>query len=153
VALLALGALSACATAPTRVGTRLDWSAISDVPVIEIVTTDEDGDARRTSVWFVLVDGVSYLRTNDSRWLANIRRDPRVKIAIDGTEYPQRAEEVTDAELVERIEAASQEKYGFQNSFIRFFRSGEPQVLKLSDPSGDAAAARPAESCSRAGPR
>jgi hypothetical protein len=129
---LAVGA--ACVTPPARVGTHLDWSAIADVGVIEIVTTDEDGDARRTSVWFVLVDGVSYLRTNDSRWLSNIRRDPSVKIVIDGTEYAQRAEEVKDAELIERIEAASHEKYGLQNSFIRFFRTSEPEVLKLSDP-------------------
>ena len=115
-------------------GTQLDWSAVSDVGVIEILTTDEDGDARETKIWFVLLDGVSHLRTSDSRWLKNIRRDPNVKIAIDGTEYAQRAEEVTSPELRERIDSAAREKYGFQDSLVHLFGSGDSDILKLSGP-------------------
>ena len=134
MALLTVLALLACAT-PTRVqGTDLDWSAVASVEVIEIVTTDEDGDVRETKVWFVLLDSVSYLRTNDSRWLENIRRDPNGKIIIDGAEYAQRAEEVTSEELLERVDAATREKYGFQDSLIHLFRISDPEILKLSDP-------------------
>ena len=135
IALLPLAALLACATSTLVQGTDLDWSAAADIAVIAIITTDDDGDVRETKVWFVLLDGVSYLRTNDSRWLENIRRDPNVKIVIDGTEYAQRADEVTGTQLVERVDAATREKYGFQDSLIHFFRISDPEILKLSDPS------------------
>ena len=134
-ALLALAALlsfSACATITP--GTNLDWSKVGDVDVIEIVTTDEDGDLRVTNVWFVVVDGVGYLRTNHSRWLENLRRDPDVRIRIEGIEYPQRAHEVTDAEVIARVEAASRVKYGFQDRVVHAFRTSHPQVIELSPP-------------------
>jgi hypothetical protein len=130
----ALLCVSACASPPAAATGPLDWAALSDLDVIEIVTTDEDGDVRVTKVWFVLVDDVSYLRTSSSRWLENIRRSPEVTIRIDGVDYPQVATEVTSAELVEQIDAASRAKYGWQDSFIHTFRSSEPQILKLSPP-------------------
>ncbi len=72
--LLPVLALLACAT-PTRVqGTDLDWLAVADVGVIEIVTSDEDGDVRETKVWFVLLDSVSYLRTRPGRSTASRTR-------------------------------------------------------------------------------
>ena len=71
--------LALAATAATANADELDWEHVADVRVIQVVTTDEDADERTTKVWFVLIDGVSYLRTNDSRWLENIRRDPGVR--------------------------------------------------------------------------
>jgi hypothetical protein len=131
--LVALTGLVACAT-PFTHGTQLDWSKVADIDVIEIVTTDEDGDLRETKVWFVLVDGVSYLRTSDSRWLENIRRDPDVKIRVEGVEYRQKAREVTDEALMERVDAAGREKYGFQDRMIHVLRTSHPQVIELSPP-------------------
>ena len=64
-----------------------DWDSVADVEVIEVVTIDEDGDRRVTKVWFVLVDGVPYLRTNRSRWLDNLRRDPNLGLRIASREY------------------------------------------------------------------
>ncbi len=113
---------------------RLDWHAVANVQVIEILTVDEDGDRRETKVWFVLIDGIPYLRTSDSSWLDNIRRDPNVVIRIEGAGHAQVAREATTPGLIEQVDAASRAKYGWQDGFIRFFRVGDPQILELSGP-------------------
>jgi hypothetical protein len=112
----------------------LDWDLYSDVDVIEIITSDEDGEMRETKVWFVLVDDVPILRTSGSRWLENIRRDPLVTIRIEGEEYLQMAREVTSDEMIARVDEASREKYGWQDAFIHAFRIADPDLLALSDP-------------------
>ena len=138
IAIAAVLGLVACASTPAEVEKPktpgLDWSAFSENDVIEILTVDEDGDPRETKVWFVTVEGETYLRTSASRWLENIRRDPKVRIRIEGAEYEQRASEVTTPELIESVDEASSEKYGWQNGFISAFRTSEPQILKLQGP-------------------
>jgi hypothetical protein len=109
-----------------------DWSSVAEVPVIEIITTDADGDSRVTKVWFVLVDGEAYLRTNDSRWLANLRRSPELGLRIDGHDYEAAAREVPGDEIIESVDAASAEKYGWQETLIHPFRIRTPQILKLA---------------------
>ena len=86
-----------------------DWEAVTDVEVIEILTVDDDGEVRETKVWFVLIDGVSYLRTSDSRWLENIRRDPKVAIRIGDRTHRQVAHEVTSDAWIEKVDAATRE--------------------------------------------
>jgi len=108
-----------------------DWQALRDVSVIEVITTDEDGDLRETPVWFVLVDGDPYLRTSDSRWLANILRGSPVPIVIEGLEYEVDAVPVDGDAIRAEVDAASAEKYGFQESVIRFFRVRPPDVLRI----------------------
>ncbi len=135
LALVALaGAGSFCLDAHASDSGDLDWELYSDVPVIEILTTDEDGSPRETKVWFVLIDDVAVLRTSGSRWLENIRRDPDVSIRIDGEEYLQVAREVTSDDMIELVDEASREKYGWQETLIHFFRVRDPDILALSDP-------------------
>ena len=100
--------------------------------VIEVVTRDADGDLRETKVWFVLVDGAPYLRTHGSRWLANLRRDPNLVLRIEGREYEARAEEIPGDEIVEAVDRASVEKYGWQERMIHPFRTRKPEILRLS---------------------
>jgi hypothetical protein len=47
---LVLGAAEARAAEP-------DWDGLADVGQIEIITHDEDGDERETTIWFVVLDG------------------------------------------------------------------------------------------------
>jgi hypothetical protein len=108
-----------------------DWDSLSDVAIIEVVTADEDGDLRVKKVWFVLVDGVPYLRTNRSRWLDNLRRDPNLGLRIESHEYQATAEEIPGDEIVEIVDRASAEKYGWQESLIHPFRIFKPDILKL----------------------
>ena len=133
--LLAAGLLlaAACATLPVveAPSSELDWDAASDDEVIEILTADPDGDLRRTRVWFVRIDGVTYLRTSGSRWLANLRRDPDVTVCVRGVDYPQRAQVVDDPRMVEGVENAARVKYGFQNTLVGLVRTGSIDVIRL----------------------
>ncbi len=128
---LVLGA--ACATLPVvkAPASELDWEAVSQVGVIEILTSDLDGDLRRTKVWFMRVDGATYLRTSDSRWLANLRRDPDVTVRVQGVDYPQRAQVVEDPRIVDGVQNATRVKYGFQNTLVGLFRTGSIDVIRL----------------------
>jgi len=112
--LVALASLATGATAE-----ELDWEKYADVKVIEVVTVDPDGDVRQTPVWFVLLEGAAYLRTSRSRWLENIRRDPKVVIRIED-------------EIIQRVDTASREKYGWQEAMIHVFRFRIPDILRLS---------------------
>jgi hypothetical protein len=113
-----------------------DWESLADVKVIEVMTRDADGDLRETKVWFVLVDGASYLRTQRSRWLTNLRRDPNLVLRIEGREYEARAEEIPGDEIVEAVDRATIEKYGWQERVIHPFRMRKPEILKLSPREG-----------------
>jgi hypothetical protein len=108
-----------------------DWDSVADVKVIKVVTVDEDGDERVAKVWFVLLDGVPYLRTNRSRWLDNLRRDPNLGLRIESREYEAMAEEISGDAIVEVVDRASATKYGWQESVIHPFRMMRPDILKL----------------------
>ncbi|MBW2267901.1 MAG: DUF2255 family protein [Deltaproteobacteria bacterium] len=108
-----------------------DWQAHADVSVIDVITTDADGDVRDVPVWFVEVDGEIYLRTSRSRWLKNLRRDSNLRVRLEGAEYPLRAVEVKGDAIVEAVDAASAEKYGWQESLIHPFRLRTPDILRL----------------------
>src|SRR5512134_2485053 len=69
--LSALVANAATATAP-------DWNAVAAVDTVEVVTTDEDGALRETTVWLAVVDGQGYVRTSDTSWGGNLVRNPEL---------------------------------------------------------------------------
>jgi hypothetical protein len=125
--LVALASLATGAAAE-----ELDWEKYADVKVIDVVTVDPDGDLRKTPVWFVLLEGAAYLRTSRSRWLENIRRDPKVVIRIKDEEFPLLAHAVEGEEIIQRVDTASREKYGWQEAMIHVFRFRTPDILRLS---------------------
>jgi hypothetical protein len=129
--LLAMLLVPLLAGAPARADYP-DWAAFAEVGVIEVLTSDEDGDRRETKVWFVLVDGAPYLRTNGSRWLENLRRDPELELRIEDTVYQARVEEVEGDEVLEAVDRASREKYGWQEKIIHPFRTKRPELLLIS---------------------
>ena len=100
--------------------------------MIEIVTRDEGGEPRETKVWIVVVDDAGWVRTNDSRWLANIRRGSPVAIRAKQVELPVRAEERSDPAEFDRVEAAFQAKYGWLQRLMSAFRTTRPTVLRLT---------------------
>ena len=106
------------------------WDKFADVDVIDVVTSDADGSLRETPLWFVMVDGAPYLRTSASRWLANIERGSQVMVRIEGLEYNVAAVVVTGTEILEKVDAASLEKYGWQERAL-FLRFSTPDILKL----------------------
>jgi hypothetical protein len=110
-----------------------DWSAFAESDVVRIVTQDQDGEARDTPVWFVVVAGDGFVRTNDSRWLANIRRGSSVALRIDAAERTVTAEEVQDAAVSAAVEEAFKAKYGLAQRIMSAFRVREPTLLRLRE--------------------
>ena len=107
-----------------------DWTVVGDVEVVEVLTHDEDGDLRETKIWFVLIDEECFLRTRDSRWLSNIRRDPNdIVLRIEDEEYPMTGEVLEDERWISRVDEATVEKYGWQEKFIHIFRMSPPDIL------------------------
>lgn len=131
LALVALVAMPGVAAAVADAGTPLSAFAAADV--VRIVTRDADGDERDTSIWIAEVDGGLYVRTNESRWLANIRRGSPVALRVDETTLPVSAEEVSDPAATARVEAAFKVKYGFVQRVMSLFRVREPTVLRLRE--------------------
>jgi hypothetical protein len=130
-AALALAALLASAAgAEASAGPDLD--AFREERVVEILTRDPDGALRETNVWCVVLDGAVYVRTNDSRWLANIRRGSEVSLRARGEETAVRAEEEPDAERRARVEGVFKEKYGLLQRIMSALRVREPTVLRLT---------------------
>jgi len=118
-------------TAPSHAEST--WSPFAEADVVRIVTVDEDGAQRDTPVWFVVVDGAAFVRTNDSRWLANIRRGSSVSLGLDETERAVTSEEVSDAAVTGAVEEAFKVKYGFMQRVMSVFRMREPTVLRLRE--------------------
>ena len=118
-------------TAPSHAEST--WSPFAEADVVRIVTVDEDGAQRDTPVWFVVVDGAAFVRTNDSRWLANIRRGSSVSLRLDETERAVTSEEVSDAAVTGAVEEAFKVKYGFMQRVMSVFRMREPTVLRLRE--------------------
>ena len=111
---------------------ELDWQRFQDADVIEILTQDEGGAPRETSVWIVSFDGHGYVRTNDSRWLANIRRGSGVALRLGEQEFAVAAREPNDAAISTRVEEGFKQKYGFMQRVMSAFRFREPTVLELT---------------------
>jgi hypothetical protein len=109
-----------------------DWAPAGEDSVVEILTSDADGSLRETPVWIVVLDGAGYVRTDDSRWLANIRRGSPVRLRVRDVESAVDAAETKDTALAARVEEAFKSKYGFTQRLMSLFRMTEPTVLKLT---------------------
>jgi hypothetical protein len=118
---LALGALSLAADGSTAI----DWGAVAEVDVPELVTKEADGAARVTKLWIVVVDGRGFVRTGETRWAENIARDPQVELRALGGAHALRAVAVTDLPLRERVNAAFRAKYGWQDRLLDVFSDRE----------------------------
>jgi hypothetical protein len=130
-ALAALLAAALAAGGGDARGAEIDWTPLAEEDVVEILTVDPDGEPRETKVWVVVVGDAAYVRTNDSRWLANIRRDPLFRMRVREREFSLRAEETTERETIERVEAGFKAKYGFMQRVMSALRLREPTVLRL----------------------
>jgi len=129
LALLVIAVLLALPALPAR---ALDWTPYTEESTVEIVTRDEDGSVRETSVWMVVVEDHGYVRTNDSRWLANIRRGSPVSVRVRESDVPMSAREVDDAAVQARVEEAFLAKYGLMQRVMSALRFREPTVLELT---------------------
>lgn len=126
VACLCLLALPALAAEPP------DWSALADIDTVSVVTTNADGSQRYTTVWLVVVDDRGYLRTGSTTWGENVDRDPAVKLVVADAEYAFRVDYVEAEDERARVSAAFNQKYGFSDTLIGWFRGARPKIMRLA---------------------
>jgi hypothetical protein len=123
-ALLAVALSSAAYAAP-------DWSQLADVQTVEVISTEEDGGSRLTTIWIVVLDYQPYIRTSGTTWGDNVEREGKLRLRVPAGEYALRAEKVLNTEEVERVVAAFREKYGTSDVMAGLFRFGERRVFRL----------------------
>lgn len=131
-ALLLIAVAAGAAPSPSRI----DWQAVAEENVVRIVTHDADGSTRETKIWIVVVDGQAYIRTGSTRWYANLERDPSALLRVPDADHPIRTKLISDGKLVDRIEAAYREKYGFWDRSAGWVRLGETHIMQLVAPIG-----------------
>ena len=129
--------LAACAAvlviAPFAAGADgPDWNAVASVEQVRVLTTNEDGNPRETTIWFTLLDGQAYIRTGGSTtWGDNVERNPDIALRIEDTEYPFHVAFITDEGEREQIVASFREKYGWFDGFLDFVRGSSPRIMRL----------------------
>ena len=109
--------LAGCASVPAAEG-PIDWSEADERWSILVVTIDPDGDERVTRIWLALVDGEAVIRTNESRWWANLQRSPRLGVRHAGEEHVFGVEFVEERSEREEIDRAFAEKYGWMEALM-----------------------------------
>jgi len=110
-----------------------DWSRWSDLRTVEVISTDEGGRERTTTVWIVVVEGQAYLRTGSTIWGGNVEREGRLKLKGEPGEYPCRAALITDPSVQEKVMAAFRAKYGFNDRISGVIRLGKSRIFRLSE--------------------
>ena len=109
-----------------------DWSAVASVDTVSVATSNPDGTLRYTTVWLVVVGGRGYLRTCNTTWGGNVDRNPNVTLVIDKQEYALRAETVEADDERAQVMAAFNQKYGWSDTVIGWFRGARPKILRLA---------------------
>ena len=123
----------ALAVASSTESATPDWSKWADLQTVQVISTDEGGRARTTTVWIVVVDGQAYLRTGRTIWGGNVEREGKLKLKGKPGEYQFRAETITDPSLDEKVMAAFRAKYGFRDVISGVIRLGQHRIFRLSE--------------------
>lgn len=127
LAFLAVASVAAAQASPAP-----SWEAVEEVEEVEVLTADEDGAARETTIWLTVLDGQGYVRTSGSTtWGGNVERNSDISLRIEGTEYPLHAVFIEDDELRARVVASFREKYGWFDGFVNFIRGSRPRIMRL----------------------
>ena len=131
---VALGLIAALASAAadSAGAAAPDWNAIASENTVAISTTNENGSARKTTVWLVVVDGEAYIRTSRStRWGNNVERDANVVLSVGDADHRVRASFVEDEALRARIVETFREKYGWTDALADVMRGSHPRIMRL----------------------
>jgi hypothetical protein len=130
---LAALAAVACIAFPSAASAQ-DWKAVADTDTIQVVTKDELGAPRETTIWLAVYEGHGYIRTGGTRWGDNVRRDPDVLVRIGGDEYSLRAVPVPPGDATyTAMTDVFRSKYGFSDAALSLVRGigGAPTIMRL----------------------
>ena len=127
-----LGAFACLLGAVAAGAAELDWNSVADVGQVRVLTTNQDGTPRETTIWLAVVDGQGYIRTSGwTKWGDNVERNPDIALRIGDTEHRLRASFVEDEALRARVVAGFREKYGRFDGFLDVFRGSKPRIMRL----------------------
>jgi hypothetical protein len=119
------------AVASSTASATPDWSKWAALQTVQVISTDQGGRERTTTVWIVVVDGQAYLRTGRTIWGGNVEREGKLTLKGQPGEYPFRAERISDPSLQEKVMAAFRAKYGFQDVISGVVRLGQHRIFRL----------------------
>ena len=108
-----------------------EWNDFADVQTVEVISTNEDGGQRLTTVWIVVIEHQAYLRTGATTWGDNVEREGTLRLRVPQGEWALRAEKVLSPSEIANVEAAFAEKYGRADRWSGFVRFGETRVFRL----------------------
>ena len=108
-----------------------DWARLRDLDTVEVLTSDEDGASRETTVWLAVVDGAGYVRTGNTRWGDNVVRSAELALRAAGSSQPMRVEFVEDEALRQRVSDAFRQKYGLSDRALSWIRGSRPKIMHL----------------------
>ena len=93
-----------------------DWSFTSGAKEIFIETTTPYFIPHSVTIWCVTLDNQLYVgawEPDTKRWVANVARDPNVRLGIANKIYAQKLEPVEDAATIARLDEAYARKYEY----------------------------------------
>jgi hypothetical protein len=94
-----------------------DWSFTSDANEIFIETVTSYWIPHSVTAWCVIVGDELYVAADDAdkkSWVANVARDPNVRLKIEGKVYEQKLVPVTDAATIASIDSGFVRKYEYE---------------------------------------
>ncbi len=94
-----------------------DWSFTSDAYEIFIETVTSYWIPHSVTAWCVTVGDELYVAADDAdkkSWVANVARDPNVRLKIEGRVYEQKLVPVTDAATIAAIDSGFVRKYAYE---------------------------------------
>jgi hypothetical protein len=94
----------------------LDWSFASDAKEIFIETATPYFIPHSVTIWCVTVDNQLYVgawEPDTKRWVANVARDPNVRLKIGDQIYAQKLEPITDAATIAKLDQEYARKYEY----------------------------------------
>ncbi len=94
-----------------------DWSFTSDAYEIFIETATSYWIPHSVTAWCVTVGDELYVSADDAdkkSWVANVARDPNVRLKIGGRIYEQKLVPITDAATITAIDRGFARKYEYE---------------------------------------
>jgi hypothetical protein len=93
-----------------------DWSFAADAKEIFIETATPYFIPHSVTIWCVTLDNQLYVgawEADTKRWVANVARDPNVRLKIGDKVYEQKLEPIVDAATVAKLDAEYASKYEY----------------------------------------
>ena len=85
-----------------------DWSFAGDYGTAQLETHPDRGEPYSVNLAYTIMDGVLYVNAGgtETQWVKNMKVNPLVRLAVDGSLYDLRAERVTDQEEIAAFSGA-----------------------------------------------